>query len=144
MKKGLVSKKRGKQFSELGLWTKPLVRISTGKAIQRTGPGHVNRRTLKTEKLRSSPPSRKSQKGLPCRPQAGCSVACGTGGNFWFIAQPVAHLILLEGKEVGPQRFRGFFCEPWQAQRSEVNFPYPPGTNDPNSAERGILARTAS
>ena len=38
-----------------------LVRISTGKAIQRRGPGDsVNRRTLKTEKLLSSSPSQKS------------------------------------------------------------------------------------
>ena len=38
-----------------------LVRISAGKAIQRRAPGHsVNRRTLKTEKLLFSSPSRKS------------------------------------------------------------------------------------
>ena len=38
-----------------------LVRISTGKAIQSRGPGHsVKRRTLKSEKLLSSSPSRKS------------------------------------------------------------------------------------
>ena len=38
-----------------------MVRISTGKAIQRRASGHpLNRRTLKTEKLLSSSPSRKS------------------------------------------------------------------------------------
>ena len=42
-------------------WMGGLVRISTGKAIQWRGPGHsVNRRTLKSEKLLSSSPSRKS------------------------------------------------------------------------------------
>ena len=42
-------------------WMRGLVRMSTGKAIQWRGPGDsVNRRTLKTEKLLSSPPSRKS------------------------------------------------------------------------------------
>ena len=51
-------------FSERGEaieWMRGLVRISTGKAIQWRGPGHsVNRWTLKTEKLLSSSPSRKS------------------------------------------------------------------------------------
>ena len=42
-------------------WMSGLVRISAGKAIQWRGPAHsVNCRTLKTEKLLSSPPSRKS------------------------------------------------------------------------------------
>ena len=55
-KKGF-SVKRGEAIQ----WMRGLVRISTGKAIQWRGPGHsVNRRTLKTEKLLSSSPSRKS------------------------------------------------------------------------------------
>ena len=55
-KKGF-SVKRGEAIQ----WMRGLVRISTGKAIQWRGPGHsVNRRTLKSEKLLSSSPSRKS------------------------------------------------------------------------------------
>ena len=55
--KGLFGEKRGRQFSELG----GLVRISTGKAIQWRGPGDsMNRQILKTEKLLSSSPCRKS------------------------------------------------------------------------------------
>ena len=51
------SVKRGEAIQ----WMRGLVRISTGKAIQWRGPGHsVNRRSLKTEKLLSSSPSRKS------------------------------------------------------------------------------------
>ena len=51
-------------FSERGeaiQWIRGLVRISTGMTIQWRGSGHsLNRRTLKTEKLLSSSPSRKS------------------------------------------------------------------------------------
>ena len=55
-KKGF-SAKRGEAIQ----WIRGLVRISTGKAIQCRGSGHsLNRRTLKTEKLLSSSPSRKS------------------------------------------------------------------------------------
>ena len=55
-KKGF-SVKRGEAIQ----WIGGLVRISTGKTIQWRGSGHsLNRRTLKTEKLLSSSPSRKS------------------------------------------------------------------------------------
>ena len=58
-----VFKEKG-VFSEKGggiQWKSGLVRISTGKAIQRPGPSDsVNRRTLKNEKLLSSSHSRKS------------------------------------------------------------------------------------
>ena len=56
-KKGGFSVKGGEAIQ----WIRGVVRISTGKAIQWRGPGHsLNRRTLKTEKLLSSSPSRKS------------------------------------------------------------------------------------
>ena len=55
-KKGF-SVKRGEAIQ----WIRGFVRISTGKAIQWRGSGHsLNRRALKTEKLLSSSPSRKS------------------------------------------------------------------------------------
>ena len=55
-KKGF-SVKRGEAIQ----WIRGWVRISTGKAIQWRGSGHsLNRWTLKTEKLLSSSPSRKS------------------------------------------------------------------------------------
>ena len=55
-KKGF-SVKRGEAIQ----WIRGLVRICTGKAIQWRGSGHsLNRRTLKTEKLLSSSPSRNS------------------------------------------------------------------------------------
>ena len=56
-------KKRGSQWKGGGAiqWIRGLVRISTGKAIQWRGSGHsLNRRTLKTEKMLSSSPPRKS------------------------------------------------------------------------------------
>ena len=59
----LFSEKRGFQWNrgEAIQWIRGLVRISTGNAIQWRGSGHsLNRRTLKTEKLLSSSPSRKS------------------------------------------------------------------------------------
>ena len=56
-KKGFLSVTRGEAIQ----WIRGLVRISTGKATQWRGLGHsLNRRTLKTEKLLSSSPSRKS------------------------------------------------------------------------------------
>ena len=55
-KKGF-SVKRGEAIQ----WIRGLARISTGTAIQWRASGHsLNRRTLKTEKLLSSSPSRKS------------------------------------------------------------------------------------
>ena len=55
-KKGFSVKRGGGNSVNGGL-----VRISTGKAIQWRGPGHsVNCRTLKSEKLLCSSPSRKS------------------------------------------------------------------------------------
>ena len=62
-KKGFFSEKGGGNFQ----WMRGLVRISTGKAIQWRGSGNsVNRRTLKTEKLLSSPPSQKSALSVVC------------------------------------------------------------------------------
>ena len=61
--KALFSEKKGFSVKrgEAIQWMGGLVRISTGKAIQWRGPGDsVNRRTLKSEKLLSSSPSRKS------------------------------------------------------------------------------------
>ena len=59
-RKGL-SVKRGEAIQ----WMRGLVRIATGKAIQWRRLGHsVNRRTLKTEKLLSSSPCRKSALNL--------------------------------------------------------------------------------
>ena len=61
--KQMFSEQKG-YFSEKGggiQWMRGLVRISTGKAIHWRGPGHsVNRRTLKRQKLLSSPSSRTS------------------------------------------------------------------------------------
>ena len=67
-KKGF-SVKRGEAIQ----WMGGLVRISTGKAIQWRGSGHsLNRRTLRTEKLLSSSPSRKSAPtGMRRKPQMG-------------------------------------------------------------------------
>ena len=56
-KKGFFSETGGEAIQ----WMGGLVRISTGKAIQWRAPGDsVNRRTLESEKLLSSSPSRKS------------------------------------------------------------------------------------
>ena len=63
MRQSTFQRKKG-LFSEKGeaiQWMRGLVKISTGKVVQCRGPSHsVNRQTLKTEKLLSSSPSRKS------------------------------------------------------------------------------------
>ena len=72
-KKGF-SLKRGEAIQ----WMGALVRISTGKAIPWRGPG----RTLKTEKLLSSSPSRKSTLKKSTNPNSGVRIFSGRAGVF--------------------------------------------------------------
>ena len=77
-KKGF-SVKRGEAIQ----WMGGLVRISTGKAIQWRGSGDsVNRRTLKSEKLLSSSPSRKSPLNKGVSKRMGLKMA---SANFRWI-----------------------------------------------------------
>ena len=77
-KKGF-SVKRGEAIQ----WIRGLVRISTGKAIQWRAFGHsLNRRTLKTEKLLSSSPSRKSAPALG-NPGRNCIRPPPPSPHFW-------------------------------------------------------------
>ena len=59
--------------------------------------------------------------------------------QFSVCNEMIANLIQknkLEGKELGPWRFRPFYAN----QSSELNFPIFLGRNGPNSEERGIHA----
>ena len=88
-KQGLFCEKGGGNSVNGGL-----VRISTGKAIQWRGSGDsVNRRTLKTQKLLSSSPSRKS-----------ALIPMLLTGGFWT---PIAG----EPRETLFWHFRGFECQ---------------------------------